>query len=215
FQLFENSPIGTLSTDGNLVFAVEDFALPPPPQQFQGGNAGQPALAKGIPANKLQAFNLVSGKLIWELGGHEEKAGDLADSYFLGPPLPMAGKLYALIEKQQELRLLTLDAASGRVVETQTLASTKDKMHEDVGRRTYAAHLAYGEGLLICPTNAGAVLCFDLLFKRLKWAFPYREVGDNTPQQPIQPGRRPPVQQVNPAGRNSWKVTAPVIQDGK
>ena len=36
---------------------------------------------------------------------------DLADTYFLGRPLPIAGRLYVLTEKQQELQLVCIDPA--------------------------------------------------------------------------------------------------------
>jgi len=228
-MLFENSTIGTMSTDGTLLFAVEDLAVPPPPQfavgngQFNPGvNALGEEVVKAIAHSKLQAFDLLSGKLKWELGGIGEK-GELNDSYFLGAPLPMAGKLYVLTEKQQELRLVCIDAVTGKVLTSQTLAQTKDKMMQDVARRIQATHLAYGEGMLVAPTNAGAILAIDLLTNRLVWAYPYREKGDTPAAEvPVNPGIRirrgigmPQQPQFNPAANNHWKVSAPIIQDGK
>ena len=51
-------------------------------------------------------------------------------------------------------------------------------MQNDVIRRTWAAHLAYGEGILVCPTNAGAVFGVNLLENSLVWAYPYRDKSD-------------------------------------
>src|SRR5262249_32258711 len=143
-----------------------------------------------------------SGKIHWELGGHDGKES-LDDCYFLGPPLPLAGKIYVLTEKQQELRLVCINPTSARktapanswipkVEFVQTLATTRDKMQQDVARRTQAAHLAYGEGILVCPTNAGAVLGVDLLSNSLVWAYSYHEKGERGSEFPTTPalGRR-------------------------
>lgn len=234
--IFENSTVGSLSTDNSYVFAVDDLAVPPP-AQFQNGmafdgrfNPGYggfgPEVQDAILHSRLQAFELATGKLKWELGGRGDK-GELTDTYFLGPPLPLAGKLYSLTERQQELRLVCVDPARGRVVSTQTLATTRDKMQQDVARRTQAAHLAYGEGILVCPTNAGAILGVDLLSNSLVWAYPYREKGDAgenwNPGNGVIRGRMvrpgfiigPDGRPYNPTMNSHWKVSAPIIQDGK
>jgi hypothetical protein len=101
--LLENSTVGTLSTDNNFVYMVEDLAVPPPPQfqnvGFDGqfntgfGRFGQ-GVSDAIQHSKLQAFDLWTGKLKWEVGGKskpDRKMGELEDSYFLGPPVPVGG----------------------------------------------------------------------------------------------------------------------------
>jgi outer membrane protein assembly factor BamB/tetratricopeptide (TPR) repeat protein len=253
--VFENSTVDTLSTDGQFVYVVEDFAIPPTPQVnlnngafFPGGMQNtpniDPSIERYIAHNKLYAISLAgnSGKLAWELPAEEEK-GPLAECYFLGPPLPLAGKMYVLTDKQQEIRLVCLETAEvrgpegkmisvPRVVSTQTLGMTQEKMQSDPLRRTWAAHLAYGEGILVCPTNAGAVFGVNLLENSLVWAYPYRDKSDAAEQQPqvwngnprFRGGQWPPPgwRQL-PDGRlvpivthhNQWKVTAPVISDGK
>jgi tetratricopeptide (TPR) repeat protein len=247
-MFFENSTVGTLSTDGQFVYVVEDLAVPPMPQQnmngmvFRGGGVPNQAsldkdLEDTVAHNRLYALSLArSGALTWALG--EEEKDPLRDHYFLGPPLPLAGKLYVLADKQQEIRLICLDLSvlakggknvQGAIVSTQTLGMTQEKMENDPLRRTWAAHLAYGEGILVCPTNTGAVFGVNLLDNSLVWAYPYRDKSD-TPEQPgmnngrIVRGGIPPGWQIGPDGQlhpilsrqqNSWKVTAPVISDGK
>ena len=81
-----------------------------------------------------------------------------------------------------------------------------------------AAHMAYGEGIIVCTTNAGEVLGVDVLSRGLAWSYPYREqYPANYPL--IIPGggggafgggKRP-------AGLMlpTWKSSPPVIQQGK
>jgi outer membrane protein assembly factor BamB/tetratricopeptide (TPR) repeat protein len=245
--LFENSTVNTLSTDGQYVYFVEDFAVPPTPQAganpWMGGmpqpqNSGNydKETQEAINHSKLYALDLArGGKLSWQLG--EEEKGPLSDSFFLGPPLPLAGKLYLLAEKQQEVRLICLEPSppspNGRtpppkVLSIQTLGLTEQKMQNDVFRRTNAAHLAYGEGILVCPTNAGAIFGVNLLENSLVWAYPYRDKGDQV-EQPEMPNGRfrqwpPPGFQIGPDGRSlvpilnqrdHWKASTPIIADGK
>ncbi len=230
--LFENSLVGTLSTDNTFVYVIDDLAVPPP-QQFAmvdprfggpGMNWGE-EVSGAIRHNKLQALSLARmGALQWEVG--EGDKGELADCFFLGPPLPLGGKLYVLIEKQQELRLVCLDpAAGGKIVAAQTLATTNERLEHDVIRRTHAVHLTYGEGILVVPTNAGAVFGIDLLENRLVWAYPYRDKTDTPPQRPVVPGFPggvPPGWGLGPDGRlqsmpitGAWKESAPTIVEGK
>ena len=82
-MLFENSTLGSLSTDNTYVFAVDDLAVPPPPQfqngmgfdgRFNHGFGGLNAeVQDAIMHSRLQAFELTTGKLKWVLGGRGEK----------------------------------------------------------------------------------------------------------------------------------------------
>jgi outer membrane protein assembly factor BamB/tetratricopeptide (TPR) repeat protein len=233
--LFENSTVGTLSTDGTRAYAVDDLAIPPYPgyQNFPAFGPGAAVQISGplhalAQRSRLVAFDLESGKLVWERGdpGTADKPMDkteLADSYFLGPPLPLGGRLYVLTEKNAELRLVCLDTTNGEPTWTQTLATARDRLLLDVSRRVHAVHLAYGEGILVCPTNAGAILGVDLLSRSLVWAFPYREkTPEPFPRFPA--GRRLPPGAFaigfDPFGNlqklgGDWKMSAPIIQDGK
>src|SRR5579871_2697188 len=94
-MVFENSTVGTLSTDANFVYAVEDLQVPPPssPLGFELNRFGQvtpggsysPEINDAVQHSRLEAFEIATGKLKWELGDpgvHNE----LSDCYFLGPP---------------------------------------------------------------------------------------------------------------------------------
>ena len=121
---------------------------------------------------------------------------ELAESFFLGPPLPLGGKLYVLIEKNTEFRLICLDPlrtdANGmpEIIWNQSLGTANVKMAQDSMRRIQAAHLAYADGILVCPLNAGAVIGIDLLSHSLVWAYSYRDGSLQSPGDDLPRDRR-------------------------
>lgn len=237
--LFENSVIGTLSSDGTRVFAIDDLVLPPylgntnrfQPGWGNGGLGFAGKLAEQVDHNILKAFNLESGKLVWELGGNHDQTS-LRGSFFLGAPLPLGGKLYVLVEKSNELRLVCLepkdvgDSSSPPEIRwSQVLANTKDPIQFDLHRRLHTAQLAYSDGILVCPTNAGAVLGVELLTHSLAWAYSYRESDDPNGKGEAkgQGAAFPPNIMMQMRGQvttaatlnNEWRVSAPAIHQGK
>jgi len=232
--VFENSTVGTLSSDGARVYMVEDLAVPPPFfQNFnQWGGMPPPQMRYGkeiddaVAHSELCAYDLYTGSCKWKLGGRVDPKDDkthpnfeVKDSYFLGPPLCLGGKLYVMTDKNQELRMVCINAAKGEVEWAQPLANTREKMVQDVNRRVQAAQLSYGDGVLVCPTNSGAILGVDLLSHSLLWAYPYREKALEAPK-PGFPGGGPGFGPggMGPPGNplaTDWQVTPPVIVDGK
>jgi RNA polymerase sigma factor (sigma-70 family) len=153
-------------------------------------------------------------ELCYLLRAHVSTVGLLASAGGQGPFLVASaldpgrtGKLYVLAEKNSELRLLCLEPHEGKPLWAQTLATTKGKMHMDPGRRVHAVHLAYADGILVCPTNAGTLLGVNLRTHKPIWAYKYGE--DETETSPEQ---KPVVFQLDPA---RWRASAPVICDGR
>jgi outer membrane protein assembly factor BamB len=174
--------------------------------------------------SRLVAIDLKEGKLSWERGDPQKDSCEITiDSYFLGPPLPVDGKLYVLIDKNSELRLVCLDARRGEPLWARTLATTKDKMLLDPSRRAQAAHLAYADGILVCPTSAGAIFGVDLLTRCPIWVFPYRERPKTN--QPENPNPMPGMVRFGGGSQQwganlqkfgeTWKMSSPIIVDGK
>lgn len=172
-RTWQNLTSGTLSTDGSRVFAVESLG-------FVGPWPAQP----GLPAhrlsagdsNRLVACELSTGRLSWELGGHRGDAElELAGAYFLGPPLPLGGSLYCLAEVSGELRLLVLEAATGELQWWQSLLLSEDPLLQSPERRFSGVGVAAGDGIMVCPTAAGAVIAIDLATRELLWGFRYRK----------------------------------------
>jgi outer membrane protein assembly factor BamB len=244
---FENALIGSLSHDNQRVYFVDDLAVPPHPNMLYqmnfGGQVSYGPFVNEVHFNRLTAVDLETGKLRWSLGGRSNNAGPgteddpnagaatrLLDTYFLGPPLPQAGKLYVLTEKNAELRLVCLDPAKTdaqgvpELVWVQSLGTANNRLPQDSLRRLQAAHLAYADGILVCPTNAGAVLGVDLLSRSLVWAHSYREGNPNQQAEEMQQmmrfgrGRMFMGNMMLPSGppiQDRWRPSAPAIQNGK
>jgi outer membrane protein assembly factor BamB len=222
--IFENSTIGTLSVDDNRVYAVDDLAIPPHPnsprmQQMLWGD-GKTQLPEFAIRGRLIAHALESGRLLWERGDPMHDASKLAGSYFLGPPLPLAGKLYLLTQQKAELKLICLEAAKGEVLWSETLQKRFDEYLLDPTKRVHAAHLAYAGGILVCPTNTGNVFGVDLETHRVVWTFGYKEKRKDSPvasppELAAQERRMAVLGSDLSEVPNAWKLSCPVIQEGK
>jgi outer membrane protein assembly factor BamB/tetratricopeptide (TPR) repeat protein len=188
-RVWDDAIYGTLASDGELVYAVEDLDIQPPlAQMIAGGfqrqrmiinNGGPASMAR--PYNRLAAYEIATeGKLKWSVGG---QTGDgqlpLAGAFFLGPPLPLAGKLYVLAELKGEIRLFALDPKNeGRLEWSQQLAAALPAVQEDPLRRFAGATPSYADGILVCPTSAGAAVAIDLATRSLLWGFQYPRAID-------------------------------------
>jgi outer membrane protein assembly factor BamB len=227
--LLANSVVGTLSTDGERVYAVEDLALPPYQNTYYHRgrpvavvkDVFTPGLAKAAHHSRLVALNLNSGNVAWERGGPAiNKENDaLYPGFFLGPPLPVDGRLYGLMEKEQELRLICLDAVTGKLVWLLPLGLAPTRLAETPSRRIQAVHLAYSEGVLVCPTGAGFVFGIDAVARSFLWAYCYREptpwTEDDFPGGRGGRGRAMPAAMGPPLPRPTWLSSAPILADGK
>src|SRR5690606_32248906 len=99
-QLYvENSVLGTLASDGRHVYAVDALSF-----GVRGAASPTDPFGSGEPeplsrdTNRLLALNLTDGSLAWSVGGDEGDIATepLAGHFFLGPPLPVDGRLYAV-----------------------------------------------------------------------------------------------------------------------
>jgi outer membrane protein assembly factor BamB/tetratricopeptide (TPR) repeat protein len=179
-RLWENATYGTLSSDGEYVFEVEEVAdnstmrEMPRRMMLRANGIGQ----FDAPTNELAAYELrTEGKIKWRVGGKKKEADVepmLTDAFFLGPPLPLMGRLYVLAEIKGEIRLVVLDAKTGRVDWSQQLASPEDtNVIGNDFRRTTGVSPSYADGILLCPTSAGAVVAVDIANRSLLWGYEY------------------------------------------
>lgn len=225
-RLWDDAVYGTLSSDGQLVFAVEPAdsdASVYTQQQLLFGAAGGRVQAVFSPggeqANRLAAYEIASGKLKWEIGGPKgnfplEQAG----AFFLGPPLPLFGKLYVLAEADGEMRLLALESATGTLAWSQQIAVGAQEFLSDQMPRQAGASPSYADGVLVCPTSAGAIVAIDLASRALLWGVNYPRQVD---QWMFGQGRNQIIQMnMFPNGGNAdaqlrWYDSTVTIADGR
>jgi outer membrane protein assembly factor BamB len=228
--LFGNSVVGTLSADEERVYAIDDLAVPPFQNTYHARgrpvsvaeHTFPPRLHEAARHSQLVAVNLKSGKLVWERGGNGSRSqrDELYPCYFLGPPLPIAGRLYLLIEKEQELRFACLDAAHGNLLWDLPLGLVPRRLLVDPARRVHAVHPAYSEGILLCPSNAGYLVAIDPVGRSFLWAYAYdHEIWSPDTDLPLwRPGGRGrgmPSPAPPPDLRPAWLAPAPIIYDGR
>src|SRR5262249_39053372 len=157
------------------------------------------------------AVDIKTGNRVWELGRvrtrmlkgttvpnplNEDEADKSTDAFrlcldavFLGPPLPVDGHLYVLIEHTSSgiVRLLRLDpknlvkpdgwkSAVPALVWSQKLGKPNATLPGDALRRPQGAFLAASDGIIVCPTNSGVVVGIDTKSRSLLWARDYRKM---------------------------------------
>ncbi len=179
-RIWEDSIYGTLASDGGQIYYIDELGLAGVTTNIRytvapNGRRTQNGTARGT--NRLAARELrTQGKLKWEVGGATgEDEPKLAGAFFLGPPLPLAGHLYALVEmKGQEIRLVALSAKTGGLEWSQQLAVVEQPgVLGDPFRRNAGASPSFADGVLVCPTSAGAIVAIDLTTRSLLWGYQY------------------------------------------
>jgi outer membrane protein assembly factor BamB len=220
----ENATLGQLSSDGKRLYAIDDIALPSPPPSTKDRRwlfFLSEDIKEQIAHNRLRSFGAASGLLLWELGGTLADGETLTDArdfrltHFLGTPLCLDGKLYFLNEKNREVRLVCLDPDKiprrptendlrNAVLWIEPLYKTKGRIIDDYRRRIGGTRPVLSEGLLICPTNAGAVVGVDPAKHKIEWTYPYEDAEWKKVEDKF--GAMPPL---------TWHWSAPVVADGR
>ena len=177
-RLMEDNAYGQVSSDSERVFLL--WNLPVIKQTSRTSFRVNPATGKQSGAessNQLAALDLkTEGSLTWIVGGTSgEDEPALAGAFFLGPPLPLQGELYAIAELDGEIRLCVLDAANGSLKWQQQLAHVDSRVIAlDKSRRLAGATPSFADGVLICPTSAGAIVAVDISARTLLWGYTYK-----------------------------------------
>lgn len=209
--LFRDSNYGIAASDARRLYVVEDLAILSRFEQNYGwwnGMQQNDAYSRDWASNKLTAYDLQSGRPLWDTGGEEMNEPfdlPLSGTFFFGAPLPEGEELFAVGEKSNEIRLHCIDALTGRPVWSQLLAVSDAKIEQDFARRRWGAPIASRDGILVCPTTVGWLVAVDRTRRGILWAHRYAKP-------------RPEFQQFNnipvmPTGElnSQWTASAPII----
>jgi outer membrane protein assembly factor BamB len=187
-RVFTDSTYGSLSADGEIVFCIEDLGYSSAlPGNMIGTGINQNAHPLATKThNRLAAYSIRSGELIWQKGGLADGSlrvtQGLAGHFFLGPPLPLGHKAYCLTEKSGQIQLVVLDSKTGQLDWSQPLHSVPTSVTENGHRAISGLSPSYRDGVMICPTGSGIVVALDVVTRRLMWSYRYREPEDADPR---------------------------------
>jgi outer membrane protein assembly factor BamB len=212
-QIWDRSAASSLVTDGRRVFAVEDVSLD------SGGHFpgleilpdGTPTLREGSGKthNRLTAWDVGTGKVLWECGGppirrkdketegHEAEAQpvsrSLAGVRFIGAPQPIGDQLCVLGQVEDQIELVLIESATGEVVWTSTL-----HMPDETAPTTFTPWMPFSKTGSSTSSVTGSVpvlsddtvfvyvgynryVAFDLASRRVLWAYEEKRNADPGP----------------------------------
>ena len=179
-RMWEDATYGTLSSDGEQVYYIEDLGLAGAEANvvmtvLPNGQRRYSVNTRGT--NRLAARELrTQGKLKWEVGGATgEDEPKLAGTFFLGPPLPLMGQLYALAEiKGQEIRLVCLVARNRRAAMVAAAGGGRSAGRlDDAFRRNAGARPALPTACWFARPPPARSWRIDLSTRSLLWGYQY------------------------------------------
>ena len=220
-RVWDDVSWGAISTNGELVFAIEDW-------EFDSGLSYVGTSERLSPSgqeestpytNYLAAYDVRTGKLRWQAGtvfGLTSPA--LREGRFLSVPVPLDDRLYAVVEFPDGCRLVAFDAR-GEVRRQWTLDA------EDLPRTTIRPPLAvpqwplslpapmrlappvYSQGVLVCATSRQELVAVDLVAESLLWRRPI-EVAPDTLRQGRAAAQAAFWEQLKAPAVDRWSATA-------
>jgi outer membrane protein assembly factor BamB len=179
-RVWEDNAFGQIASDGQHLYVIDELGYASANTTMRNNvmiiNGRVVRTGWSKPNNMLVALDLKKqGYQVWAVGGTAGDNPNLDGAFFLGPPLPVGDLLYVLAEINTELRLLCLHAKNGQIEWKQNLAVVEDgqQIMVDAVRRMAGASPSMADGVLVCPTSAGAVVAIDLATRSLRWGYQY------------------------------------------
>ncbi|MBI4404996.1 MAG: PQQ-binding-like beta-propeller repeat protein [Deltaproteobacteria bacterium] len=161
--------------------------------------------------SQLSAFDLQTGQKKWHFNflGEKTSGNEQSNTIFLGPPLVLGGRLYALAEQVIEASENGSQAAHPSLETRLYLLCLKDSPHSpkkvelewmsplavhtavNVQERQPMGFMSYQDGILFVVVDDGFVLAFDLLDRTIQWASQHNHSavtlpGSNIPRSQLQ-----------------------------
>lgn len=179
---FRNMTSGSITTDGRRVYALRGTGLARSKISISVMRGNRRAAVGQNPYNTLVAYDIAAeGRIAWTIGGPLDASEPSSGLYFLGPPLPVGGMLFAVAERSGEILLVAIDPdprTEQRIVWQQPLAMANHALNDDAIRRLAGLTPSFANGLLICPTGAGAVVAVDLRDRTFRWGYRYARIAE-------------------------------------
>lgn len=180
-RVWEDNTFGQASSDGKQIYVIDALGYAPminvTVNQVFIMAGGRAVRNTGVSKtnNALVALDLKKqGYQNWAVGDGGDNPA-LQGAFFLGAPLPLGDQLFALAEQSGDIRLLCLNSKDGALEWKQQLAVVEEALpiNYDRVRRLAGASPSYADGVLVCPTSAGAVVAVDLVTRSLRWGYQY------------------------------------------
>lgn len=161
--LVEHSLRHSLSAGEGRLYSIEGLALRDP---LEGG-MGFPGGFIGYPPNQLVCRDVRSGEPLWEVGADSRES--LFNVAFQDAPVVLDGAVCAPVRRGNELLLVKLDAATGKLLRQVVVIGPPTYFTVQGGRCLVVAD----EATVYVATGNGVVAAFAAEDLSWKWAAPY------------------------------------------
>ena len=181
----DHSVLSSMTTDGERVYLIDGIRADDPNDGHPeaGGDSSTAGRPEPLLRNRLMALSIhgpEQGNEVWSRGGpKEDSQSGLGDFYFLGPPRPHNGGLYAMGEEDDQLQVVVLDATSGATRWRQSISLVETPVSESRVRSRTACSPLVSQGIVVCPTQMPVLVGMDELTGMLLWV--YHAAGEERP----------------------------------
>ncbi|QDU09363.1 PQQ-binding-like beta-propeller repeat protein [Gimesia aquarii] len=191
-----SSLYGSLSTNGQYVFAIDYLPNPSPqippqlnlgirrrishfPLVSQRGNRLLALPVKLTTARSIDNESVKNSSTSTQKDSLQTKpAWNIDGYYFLGAPLPVGNSIYAVAEHNSQISILCINPRNGNIHWKQGIVYVNQPIHSDRNRAHKQCPLASSQGIIVCPTQIDTLVAIDATNGDLLWNYYYGE-GDH------------------------------------
>lgn len=189
-----NSIYGSLSSNGQYVFAIDYLPDTQPPAQINVGlrrsTSHFPLVSQkgnrlvALPLNRKPAadsqntVNTASPAASETAAIQTRPTWSIEGYYFLGAPLPLGNFIYAIAEHHSQLSVLCINPQNGAIHWKQGIAFVNQPIFTDRTRAYMHCPLTSSQGVLVCTTQMDTLVAIDATNGDLLWNYYYGD-GDH------------------------------------